>query len=104
MSSPLKWLMTVLVFCALVAGFAGCSTPGGRTPGDVIDDSTITTKIKSRLFADSILKGFSIDVDSFQGDVTLTGAVKTPREKERAAEIARKTMGVKSVNNLLKIQ
>jgi hyperosmotically inducible protein len=104
MVGKFKWLAVILVCFSLVFVFSGCSTPGGRSAGDVIDDGTITTKVKTKLFADSILKGFSIDVDCFQGEVTLTGAVKTPREKERAEDIARKTLGVRRVNNLLKIQ
>lgn len=99
-----RFLAVILVGLFLVFVCSGCSTPAGRSAGDVIDDSTITTKVKTKLFADSILKGFSIDVDCFQGEVTLTGAVKTPREKERAEDIARKTLGVRKVNNLLKIQ
>lgn len=94
----------VLVLClALVALFCGCQTPAGRTPGQVVDDATITTKVKSKIFADSVLKGFAISVETFQGEVTLTGAVATKSSKERAEKITAGTAGVRRVNNLLKV-
>ena len=97
--------LAVLLFgAAFILGFVGCTTPAGRTAGQVIDDGTITTKVKTKIIGDSLLKGFSISVVTFQGEVTLTGAVKTQQEKDRAGRIARDTHGVKKVHNLLKLR
>ena len=68
------------------------------------DDSAITTKIKAKLFADDSLSGFAISVDTFKGEVTLTGAVKTSEQKELASTIALSVNGIKKVNNLLKLK
>jgi hyperosmotically inducible protein len=57
----------------MVVVLGSCRTPAGRTPGEVIDDSTITTKMKAKLFNDNIMRGASISVDTFEGNVTLTG-------------------------------
>jgi hyperosmotically inducible protein len=95
----------VVLFClALAIVMASCATPAGRSAGQVVDDSTITTKVKAKLIKDSVLQGFGIDVDTFQGEVTLTGAVNVPAQRERAERIARETRGVKEVNNLLKVK
>lgn len=95
----LAWLI-IVGFSALLA----CHTPAGRSAGEVIDDSTITTKVKAKLFADDQLSGFAISVKTFEGEVTLTGAVKSAEQKEKATDIAQSVSGVTSVNNLLKIK
>jgi len=85
-------------------GLAACQTPAGRSAGGVVDDSTITTKIKAELFNDRLLSGFAISVDTFQGEVTLTGGVDSQQLKDRAGNIASSVRGVEKVNNLLKIK
>jgi hyperosmotically inducible protein len=88
----------------LILGFAACQTPAGRSAGEVVDDSTISTKVKAKLFDDDQLSGFAISVETFKGEVTLTGAVDTVEQKERATRITRSVHGVKGVNNLVKVK
>jgi hyperosmotically inducible protein len=92
----------VLMLIFLIS--AVCATPAGRSAGEVIDDSTITTEVKSKLLADSFLKGLAISVETFQGQVTLTGAVDTDEQKAKAEKIAMSVKGVKKVNNLLELK
>ncbi|MGA2117867.1 MAG: BON domain-containing protein [Bryobacteraceae bacterium] len=66
---------------------------------DVIDD-----QIAIKLTSDPIVKGGSIKVDSQQGVVTLSGAVGTKKQKDRAASIAKKVKGVKQVQNDLVVE
>lgn len=94
------WVMAIL----LIMGLAACQTPAGRSAGGVVDDSTITTKVKAELFNDKLLSGFAISVDTFQGEVTLTGGVDSQQLKDRAGNIASSVRGVEKVNNLLKIK
>ena len=95
----------ILVLIPLVLlSIVSCRTPGGRSAGNVVDDGTITTKVKTKIFEDQALKGFGISVETYEGDVTLTGGVDTSESKTRASEIARSVDGVRSVNNLLKIR
>jgi hyperosmotically inducible protein len=70
----------------------------------VLDDSTISAKVKAELFDDPRLSGFAISVETFEGEVTLTGAVDTENQKARAERIAESIHGVARVNNLLKIK
>jgi hyperosmotically inducible protein len=81
-----------------------CQTPAGRSAGEVVDDATITTKVKAKLFDDSVVKGLAISVETFEGEVTLTGAVNTEPERQRAAYLANTVTGVKRVNNLIKLK
>ena len=94
------WVMAIL----LIMGLAACQTPAGRSAGGVVDDSTITTKVKAELFSDKLLSGFAISVDTFQGEVTLTGGVDSQQLKDRAGNITSSVRGVEKVNNLLKIK
>ncbi|HDR14931.1 MAG TPA: BON domain-containing protein [Desulfobacteraceae bacterium] len=103
MEPGLKIIPLILAF-ALVLSVCSCQTPAGRSAGEVVDDATITTKVKSKLFEDRVLSGFSIAVKTFQGEVTLTGSVLSPGEKQRATTVARSVTGVKKVNNLLTIK
>ncbi len=104
MRKPIVRMAVVACCFVWMFGLAACTTPSGRTAGQVVDDSTITTKVKAKLIKDSVLQGFAIDVDTFQGEVTLTGAVNIPEQVERAGRIARETRGVRKVNNLLKVK
>ncbi len=99
-----KGLGVIFLLVAVFFIFESCRTPAGRTPGEVVDDASITTKVKAKIFEDSVMKGMGISVDTFEGQVTLTGAVDTPQQKERAGELAKSVYGVKKVNNLLNLK
>ncbi|MBW2305683.1 MAG: BON domain-containing protein [Deltaproteobacteria bacterium] len=98
-----KWVHLFFLAVVLISGVS-CMTPAGRTAGEVIDDATITTKVKAKLLTESILKGFAISVQTFEGLVTLIGAVDTAEQKAQAESIARSVSGVVGVNNNLKIK
>jgi len=100
MKKTRAFMCGVILACALTA----CATPAGRSAGEVIDDSTITTKVKAALFDDERLSGFAISVETFEGEVTLTGAVNTVGEKVHATGVAESVRGVKNVHNLLEIK
>ena len=110
-------------FVIAVAGFAvfaGCSQESAdraakaveQAPGTlersaersaaVLDDASITAKVKTALVVEPDLKGLQIDVDTSQNVVTLSGTVASESARERAGTIAKGIEGVKDVkNNLL---
>ena len=91
-----------LVILMVIATFAGCaSTRTSESTGEYIDDSVITTKVKSLLGADDFLKSFQIGVETFQGTVQLSGFVNSQKAVDTAVEITRSVKGVKSVKNNL---
>jgi len=73
-------------------GVAGCQTylddAASRTPGEVTDDLTIHTLIKTRLLRDEEVRGLRINVDVSKGVVTLSGKVRSEAERQRAIEVA----------------
>ena len=69
----------------------------------ITGDPGITSAVKAKLLADSMVSGLRIDVDTENGVVTLTGKVKSKAEAERAVMLARNTEGVTRVVNNLKV-
>jgi osmotically-inducible protein OsmY len=91
-----------LVLFALIATFAACaSTSKQESTGEYVDDSVITTKVKSLLAADDFLKSFQISVETYKGVVQLSGFVNSQKAVDKAGEIVRSVKGVKSIKNNL---
>ena len=70
----------------------------------VIDDATITTKVKAAVFAEPGLQTLHINVDTRDGNVTLNGTVDTRELKERAMQVAQGVEGVKTVSDQLVVK
>jgi osmotically-inducible protein OsmY len=93
------------VVLLLIATFVGCATTSKQeSTGQYVDDSVITTKIKSQLAADDFLKSFEISVETYKGIVQLSGFVDSQRAVDKAGQIARSVEGVKSVKNNLRVK
>ena len=75
----------------------------GKTVGETIDDTTITTRVKTAMLNDPAVGGLRIDVDTFKGAVTLSGSVKSQAEKEQAIALARRVSGVTEVKDNLQL-
>ncbi len=84
-----------------VSGVVNDLTVGERTVGNWVDDVMISSKVKSKLIANSEIRAGDIDVSSSQGVVTLIGRVSSEAIRSTAERIARGTRGVKEVNNEL---
>ena len=89
-----------LLLFMLIVSFSACaSTSKQESAGEYVDDSVITTKVKSLLAADDFLKSFSISVETYKGVVQLSGFVGSQRAVDTAGKIALSVKGVKSVKN-----
>ena len=100
--SKSKLIIRLLISLVLVVSVAGCA--GGKryeSTGEYIDDSAITTKVKTSILADPKLKALQISVETFKGVVQLSGFVDSADLADRAAEVTRKVKGVKVVHNHL---
>jgi osmotically-inducible protein OsmY len=98
-------LIHCLVLLMLVAMFVACaSTPTQESTGEYVDDSVITTKVKSLLVKDDFLKSFDISVKTYKGTVQLSGFVASQKAVDKAGEIARSVKGVKSLKNDLTVK
>ncbi len=89
----------------LLASFLGCaSTSKQEGTGEYVDDTVITTKVKTAIFNDSNLKSSEINIETFKGVVQLSGFVSSRADINRAVEIARGIAGVKSVKNDMRVK
>jgi osmotically-inducible protein OsmY len=75
------------------------TTKKGESPGEYVDDSVITTKVKAAVLEESSLKSAEINVETYKGIVQLTGFVRSRADINKAVAIARGIKGVTSVKN-----
>jgi len=95
----------LLILCIMVVSTTlGCYSSTGRTAGETVDDATITTRINARIVKDPDLGFLKIDVDTYRGNVTLSGTVPSNEAEERLIELANGVRGVNSVKSNLIIQ
>jgi osmotically-inducible protein OsmY len=91
---------TAFLAAALLLSVLGCAaTSTQESTGEYIDDSVITSKVKTAILNEPSLKVFQISVDTNKNVVQLSGSVATGAEKTKATEIARSVPGVRSVKN-----
>ena len=95
--------ISVSVIAILIS--TGCAvTRDQETMGAYVDDSVITSSIKTRFFEDKTVDGSAITVETLNGTVLLSGFVKSTNQKQNAESIAIKVRGVKVVKNQLEIR
>jgi len=75
----------------------------GQKTGAALSDAAITTKVKAKFAADSTVSATKIHVDTDNGVVKLTGTAKSQDEAAKAAQIAKSTEGVASVDNAIQV-
>lgn len=93
-----KSLLAVLLASTL--GLAACaSTTTKESTGEYLDDSVITTKVKSDLLADKDIHSGNITVTTYKSVVQLSGFVNSPDQVLKAGQVASKVAGVVRVEN-----
>jgi len=84
---------------------AACSsTPTQQSTGQAIDDGVITAKVKAKLIEDPVTKAHQISVETFKGNVQLSGFVESDQARTKALQIARDVEGVKNVKDGMQIR
>jgi len=78
--------------------------PKEESAGEVVDDSTITAKVKSALAADSETNSFQINVETRNGVVQLAGFVDHAAGKAAATRVASGVSGVRRVENRISVK
>jgi hyperosmotically inducible protein len=99
-----KGFVSAVMIVVSLAAVACASTRTQKAPGEQVDDSVTTGRVKAALIADPVTKAHQIDVETFKGTVQLNGFVDTSASKERASEVAKTTKGVTSVHNNLTVK
>jgi hyperosmotically inducible protein len=105
-----------LLLASMLAGlmtlsFVGCNksqetkgSPPASTAGVEVNDSDLTTQVKTALVRDETLKGFDIAVVTTKGDVRLTGIVDNQSQIDQANKLARSIEGVHAIHDELTIR
>jgi osmotically-inducible protein OsmY len=95
--SNLLKAQVAIVLAALI--FVGCAAMTGRqSTGAAVSDTSLTTKVKSSLLADSMVGALAIDVDTTEGVVSLNGITTSEQERQRAIQVAQSVEGVRRVD------
>lgn len=95
-------LSSLLVVAALA--LTGCSNMQNKSAGEVVDDAVLTAKVKASLYNDPNVKGSEIQVETYKGEVQLSGFVADPADAQKAVQIARGVQGVNAVKNDIRVK
>ena len=97
--------LATMLFAASLIAVAGCASTSTREgTGEYVDDTVITAKVKASIFNEPTIKASEINVETFKGEVQLSGFVAQPGDAVKAAEIARGVKGVTSVKNDVRVK
>lgn len=98
-------VVKLLVCIGLITAFMGCAATQTReSTGQYVDDSTITTKVKTAILGEPGLKTLQITVNTYKGVVQLSGFVDSAQNAKKAGELARSVAGVTEVKNDLVVK
>jgi osmotically-inducible protein OsmY len=101
---PIKILSTVFATVMLMATLGCASTRTHEGTGQYVDDSVITTKVKTAILGEPGLKVSEINVETFKGVVQLSGFVNSRDDIKSAVRVASAVDGVKSVKNDMQLK
>lgn len=98
-------LMFPFLLALMVTSLLACaSTETTQAPGEYLDDSVVTAKVKTAIFNEPELKVLEITVETFRGEVQLSGFVGSRADANRAVAVAGTVEGVRSVRNDMRIK
>jgi osmotically-inducible protein OsmY len=105
MSMTLLKRCSALAAAALLLSTLGCgSTSNRESTGEYVDDTAITTKVKSAIFNEPSLKVLKINVETYKSVVQLSGFADTRADMDKATDLARAVPGVRSVKNDMRVK
>lgn len=97
---PLLTASSLALIGTVGAGCASTRTqPAKESTGEYVDNTVITTRVKSAFLAEPALKSFQIGVKTFKDVVQLSGFVDSAQSAALAGRIASGVPGVTSVRN-----
>jgi osmotically-inducible protein OsmY len=99
--------VSALSLCVLLGGavLTGCAGgPTKESTGEQVDDTLITSKVKAAFVKDPAVSALNIKVETFKGNVQLSGFANNNTEMTRAVQLAREVNGVKEVKNDIRLK
>ena len=82
----------------------GPAEVAGREVGEVLDDATITAKVKAALLQAPDVKGLDVKVETDKAVVQLSGFVASQAQIDKAVEVAKGVHGVREVQNKMSVK
>lgn len=96
----LRTTLAIAMSTLVLLAATGCAVSRGQeTVGAYVDDTAITTTVKSRFIENKAVDANAISVETLNGTVMLSGFAKNEAEKSTAQSIAWGVKGVKAVKN-----
>ena len=90
---------------AIALALVGCTASGTQeSTGQYIDDTVITASVKAAMFDNTALKSAEINVETFKGQVQLSGFVSSRANIDQAVQVAERVKGVTSVTNDMRVK
>lgn len=96
-------ISAVFLAIAMLTAVGCAATANRESTGEFVDDAVITAKVKAAILDQPTLKSFEISVETFKGRVRLRGVVASQYTIDKAGEVARRVVGVKSVKNEMRL-
>ena len=101
----LRTTLAIATTALVLLTATGCAVQRGQeSVGAYVDDSGITTLVKSRFVENKQVDAASISVETLKGTVMLSGFAKNANERATAESIARGVKGVTNVRNEITIR
>jgi len=100
-------VVTLFAVALLGATVAGCSSNEpmpAQKAGSFVDDSYLTTAVKTKLAANEGLKSFDIKVITDHQVVSLSGTLPTSALRDQAVTVAKSVDGVKGVIDNIEVK
>ncbi len=104
MKQFIRFASAFFMVLALLVVVSCASTPKQEGMGEYVDDTVLTTKVKAAILDDPSLSSAEINVETFKGEVQLSGFVNSRADIAKATEVARDVIGVKSVKNDMRLK
>jgi osmotically-inducible protein OsmY len=104
MKTIFRFVSAFFVALAFLVAVGCASTPKQEGTAEYIDDTVLTTKVKAAILNDPSLSSAEINVETFKGEVQLSGFVNSRADISKAVEVARDVIGVQSVKNDMRLK
>ena len=104
MKALLKNIPVFLMTVAVIFLVSCTSEPKRQSAGEYIDDTVITTRVKSAILAEDSLKVSEINVETYKGVVQLSGFVGSRDDKNTAVRVTKQVKGVEFVKDDMRIK
>lgn len=97
--------ITVVALTSFLLTLSACSaTKTQESTGQYVDDTVLTVKVKKAIFDEPTLKSSEINVETFKGEVQLSGFASSIEQTKKAVEVAKGVSGVGSVKNDMRVK